>query len=228
MPLKEAKPNRKNPKKNNEGVIQSPDDNVDVMQSSELPVLANTIEDIELVVVKEEGGINIYNEGIVEQEDIFESAAYNPIDDPTEAKLPPSWRWLPDCEVYERDDPTAHKKIAVRIAAVNNATVIQKSITVLGNEVFYSVMGKMIATPKFLPQFIKKVEKISDLVSSFEAASLCRGLEFAPPAATRLSKAANTNVNLLRRSQFCLRILERGSICYKCGDYNKKVMEGRL
>ncbi|EFX68702.1 hypothetical protein DAPPUDRAFT_259778 [Daphnia pulex] len=42
----------------------------------------------------------------------------NIICDPSDAKLPPSWRWLPDCDVYNEDDPTAFKKIAVRFGQV--------------------------------------------------------------------------------------------------------------
>lgn len=154
------------------------------------------------------------------QDSVIIESVNNLIFDRTEALLPPTWRWLPDCDVYQHDDLTAQKKIAIRFGDVYNATIVIKSITIIGNEVFYRVMGKLAASPKFLPQFIQKVEDITNLMSNFESSSLCQGFNFAiNNQLTPRSKSEDSNA--VRRSRFCLQILEKGNICYKCNCYKK-------
>jgi hypothetical protein len=163
-PLKKVKPKRKSPKKRN----------VETLLPDSLAEMA--VEVVERNDLQTED-VNMDEEANAQDSAVIESVN-NLIFDPTEALLPPSWRWLSDCDAYQSDDPTAQNKIAVRYGNVNNATIVIKSITIIGNEVFYRVMGKLVPSPKILPQFIPKVEDITNLTSHFESSSVCMGFGF--------------------------------------------------
>lgn len=148
-------------------------------------------------------------------------AVDNAIFDPTKAKLPSSWRWCPSCEHYQEDDPTANKITAVRFGVVNNTKVILKMITIAGEEVSYIVKGALIKTPEFLPKSIEKVEELTDLLSRFDSANICGGFKFDFEKSLSPSlKKATVKEYGERRSKLCIRILQKGSTCYRCQHLN--------
>ncbi|XP_046637709.1 uncharacterized protein LOC124316017 [Daphnia pulicaria] len=148
-------------------------------------------------------------------------AVDNAIFDPTKAKLPSSWRWCPSCEHYQEDDPTANKITAVRFGVVNNTKVILKMITIAGEEVSYTVKGALIKPPEFLPKSIEKVEELTDLLSRFDSANICGGFKFDFEKALSPSlKKATVMEYGERRSKLCIRILQKGSTCYRCQHLN--------
>lgn len=146
----------------------------------------------------------------------------NIICDPSDAKLPPSWRWLPDGDVYNEDDPTAFKKIAVRFGQVNNTTIILKSIFVVGSEVFYSLKGSAIPCPKFLSSNFGKLDDNSNLVTKFDSASICNGFHLTAEGNFKKLKKTCIKENANFRSRFCLRLLSgKGNMCYMCEHLQK-------
>ena len=151
------------------------------------------------------------------QNETEDSEVNNSIFEPTQAKLPPSWGWFSANENQQEYHPTSFKTCAIQFGVVNNITVPFKMVTIVGKEVSYTVKGVLINPPNFLPKAIEKVDDITALLSSFDSAKICAGftfncdLELTPS----LKKASIKEIGE-RRSKLCLRILQKGSTCYKC------------
>lgn len=99
-----------------------------------------------------------------------------------------------------------------------------KMLTVVGEEVFYTVRGVVIKTPNFLPKSYSKVDELNDILIRFDSSNICSGFKLpCKDALTPSLKKATVKQLGERRSKFCLRILQKGSTCYRCEHLNKVV-----
>ena len=96
-------------------------DSLQLLDSHEQLGIPNTVERVANVKIADPLRGN-QNEEIDDQPLI--EAVQNIICDPTEAKLPNSWKWCSVSEEYQEDDPIAYSKItAVRFGVVNQITM---------------------------------------------------------------------------------------------------------
>jgi hypothetical protein len=101
-----------------------------------------------------------------------------------------------------------------------------KMLTVVGEEVFYSVSGVIVKTPNFLPKSYNTVDELNDILSRFDSSNICCGLKLpCKDALTPSLKKATMKQLCERRSKFCLRLLQKGSTCYRC-EHLKKLVAG--
>jgi hypothetical protein len=101
-----------------------------------------------------------------------------------------------------------------------------KMLTVVGEEVFYSVSGVIVKTPNFLPKSYSTVDELNDILSRFDSSNICCGLKLpCKDALTPSLKKATMKQLCERRSKFCLRLLQKGSTCYRC-EHLKKLVAG--
>ena len=197
-------------------------DSLQLLESHEQLGIPITVESVANVKIADPLRGN-QNEEIDDQPLI--EAVQNIICDPTEAKLPNSWKWCSVSEEYQEDDPIAYSKItAVRFGVVNQITMPIKMLTVVGEEVFYTVRGVVIKTPSFLPKSYSTVGELNDILIRFDSANICSGFKLpCKDALTPSLKKATVKQLGERRSKFCLRILQKGSTCYRCEHLNKLV-----
>ena len=150
-------------------------DSLQLLDSHEQLGIPNTVESVANVKIADPLRGN-QNEEIDDQPLI--EAVQNIICDPTEAKLPNSWKWCSVSEEYQEDDPIAYSKItAVRFGVVNQITMPIKMLTVVGEEVFYTVRGVVIKTPSFLPKSYSTVGELNDILIRFDSANICSGFK---------------------------------------------------
>lgn len=94
------------------------------------------------------------------------------------SQLPKAWAWCAFDEHLQEDDPTVYSKItAVRFGVINEFTIPIKMITIVADEVFYTVKGVLIPPPNFLPKSFSTVEELTDVLFSFDLANICGGFK---------------------------------------------------
>lgn len=142
--------------------IQSPDhhETLESLKTTELAADVEMQDPLELV-----------DQPIIE-------AVNNIISDPKQAKLPKAWAWCAFDEHLQEDDPTVYSKItAVRFGVINEFTIPIKMITIVADQVFYTVKGVLIPPPNFLPKSFSTVEELTDVLFNFDLANICGGFK---------------------------------------------------
>ena len=172
----------------------------------------------------------IKNEDItIKQEEIMEtemvlvddeslSTSVSQLLDPHEAPLPPNWRWLLASASQPIEDPIV--RIAVKIVLENDEPIILKSVSFSGNQAFYKVKGSSVLSRSFLRSTFHSISDISDLINIFDASNVCVGCDIKYESVLLSSKNA-VRAGYGWREKDCVRLLEKGTICFKCDQLNK-------
>ena len=141
--------------------------------------------------------------------------------DPTEAKTPSgSWCWLPaEVEAFDKETRESFTRSCVKFTQVEDQVIYSKSVTVIGNDLFYRSKG-ILVSPSFLPKSFVCVLDLEDAIARFDSSSFCTGCDpkFGEQLATMKSV---TQGKCNWRSKRCLKVLERGSICHYCHQLNE-------
>ena len=134
--------------------------------------------------------------------------------DPFEAKLPPYWKWI----VTSGDDQDHVTKTAVKFILEHEESVL-KSVSFVGNKVFYKVKGINVKRP-FLPDTFNSTSDISQLLSTFDDAPICVECDL---KLEELLIASNDTARSSTgwRAKYCSRVLQKGSVCFRCDQVNK-------
>ncbi|KZR99598.1 Uncharacterized protein APZ42_004468, partial [Daphnia magna] len=147
-------------------------------------------------------------------------AVNNIISDPKQAKIPKAWAWCAFDEHLQEDDPTVYSKItAVRFCVINEFTIPIKMITIVADEVFYTVKGVLIPPPNFLPKSYSTAEELTDVLFSFDLANICGGFKLVRKGVLTPSQKKTTVKQLgerRERRKFCIRLLQKGFTCNRC------------
>ena len=139
--------------------------------------------------------------------------------DPHEAKLPPTWKWL-TASASEPDAADPITKTVVKVTLEHEEEIISKSVSFSGNQVFYRVKGFSVSRP-FLRGNFHSVSDVSDLLVCFDDATICVGCDVNNEDVLRSFKDAVRSSNGWR-AKCCVRVLQKGSVCYRCDQVNKK------
>ena len=135
--------------------------------------------------------------------------------DVTKATLPPLWKWLVD-SASNVDDPTvAHTRTAVQMEIDGDESRILKSISICGRLLFYKVNGVSVS-PQFLPKYFFSLNDLNEILSRFDSASLCVGIDEKYEEVLRANKTAVRSTGNRWRAKGCCRLLQKGSTCFRC------------